>query len=1073
MRTTSVRRTRVPATLVTLALVCASAVAVAPGAHAEVLALNDQPLNFAVVAGDSPELPAEVAVSTSSGDTSQAAVSWDLAGTTFSQPYKSYTIYGDVAGVDEAATATVETLADDTVYFIDSAVASSAAFDGAKNLLGDALRNDVPDQPKASDSSWGYAGQDGSRADAGTKGVNGHYGYNGVGNSITYTLDLPDAGEYTLALGLYEWWSASDRQIDVTVIDSLNEQHAVVRSASGDVSPSHRESAVAGTFELSEAAAGEVTVRISNVGWQGASVTWLAAARGAQELDLAVASVEAPVVSPSATVVYGSAQTVSINAADDAVVFYTLDGSAPTRTSGTRYSDPFLLDSSATVRALAFRDGVASAVTTVDYTIAPVDGEYESVPVGQPWFDTEGNSIQAHGGGFLEHDGAYYWVGEDKAHNGASFNGTNLYRSEDLLNWQFVTQILVPEASGLDCNVRGAASCKVERPKLLFNETTDAFVLWGHWETADSYAASEVVVATSPTIDGDYEVKYHGRPGAGDVWDLEQQHAIEATIGEGRYADFAAAEAAYRTAGNDPLGHQSRDFTVYVDSDRDGWLISAEAHEQLRVYPLSADYENADFEKSYPLFSGESREAAAITQVDGTYYLVTSGQSGWYANQLKYATTSDLSDPNGWSENHNLGNNTTFKSQPAYVVSLPRSDGGTSLVYMGDRWVAGALATSTYVWLPLDLDPVQKTLGLEYTDEWSLDVPSGQIEQTPSGLLSQGKPSSSDPVGSLSAGYSTPSENGETLGSPAAAANDGIDDTTSPYDNSHYFFPGSTSTYSWQVDLQSEYDVSRADISWRSHNGSESYSGYVLSGSTDGENWTTIADRTSNRQVGFTSDALEGSYRFVRVDVNRVINDHNGNEAAWAAGIVEVQIYGDAGESPEPTPTATPESTAEPTTTPEPTASATPAAPAAGGSDPTAPPLPATSPDATGSVSVERTAPGVQIDVSATGFRPGERVDVWLYSTPVLLAAVVADSSGAVSTRITIPADAVRGDHHIVLIGAESNVTVSIPVQVVSVRELAVTGSTAATPRFIALLAAIVLVAGVGFSLSSRRRVLR
>lgn len=33
---------------------------------------------------------------------------------------------------------------------------------------------------------------------------------------------------------------------------------------------------------------------------------------------------------------------------------------------------------------------------------------------GEVWKDTDGNPINAHGGGLLYHDGTYYWYGEYK-----------------------------------------------------------------------------------------------------------------------------------------------------------------------------------------------------------------------------------------------------------------------------------------------------------------------------------------------------------------------------------------------------------------------------------------------------------------------------------------------------------------------------------------------------------------------------------------------------------------------------------------------------------------------------------
>lgn len=39
---------------------------------------------------------------------------------------------------------------------------------------------------------------------------------------------------------------------------------------------------------------------------------------------------------------------------------------------------------------------------------------YHSILPGQPWLDTNGNRIQAHGGSVLYQDGVYYWYGENK-----------------------------------------------------------------------------------------------------------------------------------------------------------------------------------------------------------------------------------------------------------------------------------------------------------------------------------------------------------------------------------------------------------------------------------------------------------------------------------------------------------------------------------------------------------------------------------------------------------------------------------------------------------------------------------
>ena len=39
--------------------------------------------------------------------------------------------------------------------------------------------------------------------------------------------------------------------------------------------------------------------------------------------------------------------------------------------------------------------------------------KYNSIQPGKPWFDTNGNRIQAHGGSVIYLDGVYYFYGEN------------------------------------------------------------------------------------------------------------------------------------------------------------------------------------------------------------------------------------------------------------------------------------------------------------------------------------------------------------------------------------------------------------------------------------------------------------------------------------------------------------------------------------------------------------------------------------------------------------------------------------------------------------------------------------
>ncbi len=186
--------------------------------------------------------------------------------------------------------------------------------------------------------------------------------------------------------------------------------------------------------------------------------------------------------------------------------------------------------------------GLAVTVITAGALMAPAAaGAAEPAPStgifpnGQTVLDTDGKSVQAHGGGFLEQkvdpetnrpdpDGVttYFWVGEDKSSNSAVGNPVHLYKSTDLTHWEDLGIILDVSSQDEGGN-RPLNHNKLERPKLLYNEATGQYVLWAHYETAASYTASELVVATSDTVTGPYTIEggqdgtsVHFRPGAGD-----------------------------------------------------------------------------------------------------------------------------------------------------------------------------------------------------------------------------------------------------------------------------------------------------------------------------------------------------------------------------------------------------------------------------------------------------------------------------------------------------------------------------------------------------------------------------
>ena len=81
--------------------------------------------------------------------------------------------------------------------------------------------------------------------------------------------------------------------------------------------------------------------------------------------------VATPAISPTGGTYNGTLDVVITCATEGASIYYTTDGSAPT-TGSTLYLTPFLAAQSATIKAIAVKEGMAdSEIVQVDYTIEP------------------------------------------------------------------------------------------------------------------------------------------------------------------------------------------------------------------------------------------------------------------------------------------------------------------------------------------------------------------------------------------------------------------------------------------------------------------------------------------------------------------------------------------------------------------------------------------------------------------------------------------------------------------------------------------------------------------------------
>ena len=68
---------------------------------------------------------------------------------------------------------------------------------------------------------------------------------------------------------------------------------------------------------------------------------------------------------------------------------------------------------------------------------------------GLPWYDQNGNVVNAHGAGIIK-DGDKYWLfGEYKSDTSNALTGFACYSSDDLVNWRFERVVLPMQKDGI------------------------------------------------------------------------------------------------------------------------------------------------------------------------------------------------------------------------------------------------------------------------------------------------------------------------------------------------------------------------------------------------------------------------------------------------------------------------------------------------------------------------------------------------------------------------------------------------------------------------------------------------
>lgn len=248
---------------------------------------------------------------------------------------------------------------------------------------------------------------------------------------------------------------------------------------------------------------------------------------------------------------------------------------------------------------------------------------------GRMWLDTEGNPIQAHGGGIMydPRSRMYYWYGEYK--DGPTFIapkgiarvdiiGVSCYSSKNLWTWRNEGIVLAAEEANETHDLH--KSNVLERPKVIYNEKTGKYVMWMHIDDAN-YTKAAVGVAISDYPTGPFDYVFSKRP----------------------------------------HGFESRDMTIFKDDDGMAYLVySSEDNSELHIGPLTEDYLDVT-PVMKKILVGQHREAPALFKHDETYYMITSGCTGWAPNEALAHAAESIMGPWETVGNPCIGGSKMFK----------------------------------------------------------------------------------------------------------------------------------------------------------------------------------------------------------------------------------------------------------------------------------------------------------------------------------------------------------------------------------------------------------------------------
>ena len=302
------------------------------------------------------------------------------------------------------------------------------------------------------------------------------------------------------------------------------------------------------------------------------------------------------------------------------------------------------------------------------------------------WPDSDGNHIQAHGGGIIKIKKTYYWYGEQRRQGlDSNYRYVSCYASKDLINWEFKGDAF--KSTKPDTAIKGHRWV-LERPKVYYNSKTKKYVMYMHLDGAISgskqpyaydFARVGVAISDQPTGPFNYVKSFR------------------------------------------PLGKESRDIGQFIDDDGSAYLIfESRPDKGFYIASLSEDYLNVEKEVA---FIKSPLEGGAIVHYENRYYAVGSALTGWNPNPNKVATAPSLSGP--WSEFVDIAppETKTYGSQSTMFVKVVGKK-ATTVIFLADVWKPRTQWDSRYLWMPVEIGDGK--LWLPEPKTWTIDVKSGR-----------------------------------------------------------------------------------------------------------------------------------------------------------------------------------------------------------------------------------------------------------------------------------------------------------------------------------------------------------